>query len=150
MARPVGVTIISVISFLAAVFAVLTGARFLFAGNGLMTTIFRERAFNAEAASGWPELGAGLILLTIIFGTLYALAGWGLWRLKNWGRILIFVLIAIASSFELLRWYLTLHFKISNFVATAVSLTSYLVVVLYLVKPDVKAAFLASRSGNRT
>jgi uncharacterized membrane protein (DUF2068 family) len=125
MARPVGVTILAIISFLGAVFIVLSGALVLLGRN----------------ATNLPELTAALILLTIIFGGLYALAGWGLWRLKNWGRILTISLVAIASGFELLRWYLTPHFEMSNFVATVVSLMLYGITVLYLFKPDIKPRF---------
>jgi uncharacterized membrane protein (DUF2068 family) len=145
MARPVGVTIIAIGSFLGAAIVVLSGVRFL-AGSGFMASVFREQASNADAASGLSEVAAAAILLTIVFGALYALSGWGLWKLKNWGRILTISLVAIASGFELLRWYLTLHFKMSHFVATAVSLTLYLVIVLYLVKPDIKARFLANQT----
>jgi uncharacterized membrane protein (DUF2068 family) len=141
MARPIGVTIIAIILFLAAAFVVLSEARVLLARNGFMATIFRGQASNADAASGPPELRAALVLLTVIFGTLYALAGWGLWRLKNWGRILTISLAAIGSGFELLRWFLPLHFKMSNFVATVVSLTLYGMTAWYLLKADVKPRF---------
>lgn len=126
MTRPVGVTILAIISFLGAVLIVLSGALVLLGKN----------------ATNLPDLTAVLILLMIIFGGLYALAGWGLWRLKNWGRILTISLVAIASAFELFRWYLTPHFEMSNFVATVVSFTLYGMTVLYLFKPDIKPLFL--------
>ncbi len=101
----------------------------------------RYQGPNAGAASGLPEIAAGLIISVIVFSALYALAGWGLWKLKNWGRILTLLLLTIGSAFELLRWLLTPHFKMSGFLATLVTLALYGATIWYLLKPDVKAAF---------
>jgi uncharacterized membrane protein (DUF2068 family) len=138
MVRPAGIKVIAVICFLVAVFVVFNGIQ-LFTRSGFMAAVFSERyqATNSSATSGLPELAAGVFLDLIIVSALYALAGWGLWKLKSWGPKLVFFLIAIAVTFELLRWLLTLHFKLS----TVVTLALYGVTIWYLLKPDVKAAF---------
>jgi len=142
MRRPAGVTIVAIVCFLAAAFIVLTGIR-LFARDGFMATLFSQGS-DSGVASGLAELGAASILLVITFTALYALAGWGLWKLKNWGRILTIFLMAIGFVFRLLLWYLTPYFKMSNFLATVVTLVLYGVTALYLFKPEVKATFPSS------
>jgi len=62
---------------------------------------------------------------------------------KELGPKLVFFLIAIAVAFELLRWLLTLHFKLS----TVLTFALYGVTISYLLKPDVKAAFPPHSSG---
>ncbi len=129
MGRPVGVTVIAIICFLVATYEVLSGIRLL-ARGGVMA-----------ALSGPPELRAGLFLLIIIFPALYALAGWGLWKVKSWGRILTLFLLVVGFAFVLVLWLLTPHFKMSGFLETVVSLALYGVTAWYLFKPNVKAAF---------
>ena len=142
MGRPAGVTVIAIVCFLVAAFEVFNGIR-PFARGGFMAAFFSERYRNPNsgAASGLPEIATGLILAVIIFSALYALAGWGLWKLKSWGRILTLLLLTVGSAFELLRWLLTPHFKMSGFLANVVTLALYGVTIWYLLKPDVKAAF---------
>jgi len=139
--RPAGVTVIAIICFLVAAFEVFNGVR-PFVRGGFMAAFFGAwyQGPNAGAASGLPEIAAGLIVSVIVFSALYALAGWGLWKLKNCGRILTLLLLTIGSAFELLRWLLTPHFKMSAFLATLVTLALYGATIWYLLKPDVKAA----------
>jgi hypothetical protein len=134
MARPFGVTVIAIICFLCAAFGGIVG------GRGVLAFIHLLRARGAGGDSGLAEIGAGLILITIIFPTLYALAGYGLWNLKNWARFLTIALVAVAFGFELLRWSLATP----HLIATIASLVLFLVTISYLLKPDVKAAFPAS------
>ena len=138
MARPVGVTIIASCCFLATLYGVANGIS-LIARGGFMAT------FNdAGGASGLAELGAAVILIMIIFTALYALAGLGLWKLRGWGRWLTIFLAAVGSTFRLLRWFLIRHHKTSDFIEITLTFTIYGVIVWYLLKDDVKAAFPAS------
>lgn len=136
MARPAGVTIIAILCFLVAAFFLLIEIR-LFARTDVI------RSFStADSDSGFVELAAVIILdLIIIFPILYALAGWGLWRLKNWGRIMIIALLLNGSVFSLLRLLLTSHLNTSRVLSTVASFAVYGVIISYLLKADVKAAF---------
>lgn len=140
--RPAGVTVLAILCFLVAAYEVLSAIR-LFARGGFVAAFFsgQYQGSNSGAASGLPELGAGLIFLVIVFPALYALAGLGLWKVKSWGRILTLFVLAIGFVVELFRWLLTPHFKMSSFLATVVSLSLYGVTAWYLFKPNVKAAF---------
>ena len=137
MARPVGVTIISVCCFLAALYGAVNGIRLI--ARGFMAT-FRD----AGVASGGAELGAVLILILIIFTALQFLAGWGLWKLRRWGYWIAIFLVAVGATFRSIRWFLTAHHKTSDFFETAITFAIYGVIVAYLLKENVKAAFAAS------
>ena len=84
--RPAGVTVLAILCFLVAAYEVLSGIRLL-ARGGFVAAFFsgQYRGSNFGAASGLPELGAGLIFLVIVFPALYALAGLGLWKVKSRG-----------------------------------------------------------------
>jgi uncharacterized membrane protein (DUF2068 family) len=80
----------------------------------------------------------------IIFTALYALAGWGLWKLRSWGRWLTIFLAAAGIAFRSLLWFLTLHHKTSDFIEITLTFTIYTVIIWYLLKDDAKAVFQAS------
>ena len=135
MARPVGVTIIAIVFFLECAFGVTLGIRL--ARSGLITTSY-------SGSSGMPDLAAVAIIDIVVFTALYALAGWGLWKLKNWGRLLAVALQIIGSAVALLRWSFTKNPSMSKSIATAITLALYLALIWYLTKEDVKAAFSQS------
>lgn len=137
MTRPVGVTIIAICCFLVALYGAVNGIR-LIARGGFMFTFS-----DAGETGGLAELGATLILDLIIFPALYALAGWCLWKRRNWGRWLTIFLAANGTAFRLLVWLLTSHHKASDYIATTMTFAFYGVIVWYLLKADVKAAFSA-------
>jgi len=133
MARPVGVTIVAIVNFLSAVGGPLLALR-------LITRTDLVGGFRSEDYEGSATM-AMFILDMITFPVLYALAGRGLWKLKNWGRVLTVGLTAHAAALEFLRVYLTLHPKMSTYVSTALSLAINGMIAWYLLKADVKAAF---------
>ena len=135
MARPVGVTIIAVCCFLAALYGALSGIR-------LIAKVFMTS--NSGATSGVAELGAILILDLIIFTVLYALAGWGLWKLKRWGCWVAIFLGAVGSTYRLLLWFLTSHHTISDLLTIGSSVAIYGAIIAYLFKDEVKTAFATS------
>lgn len=138
MVRPVGVTIIAICCFLAALYGAVAGIR-LIAGAGFMATFS-----DAGTAGGLADLGAVLILIMIIFTALNALAGWGLWKLRRWGYWITIFLTAFGSIFRSLRWFLTPNHPMSDFFATVITFAIYGVILWYLLKENVKAAFQVS------
>jgi hypothetical protein len=139
MARPVGVTIIAISCFLVALYDVLSGIRLI--ARGVFTPTLADGTTNSLA-----QLGAAIILIMIIFTVLYALAGWGLWKLRSWARWLAIFLAAVGIAFRSLLWFLTSHHPISQFFVIAITFAIYGVIVGYLLKENVKAAFLASET----
>ena len=80
-ARPTLVTVIAILHFVGGAFMLLGGA-------GLMIAASEGKA---EDRAGFVALGVGFLL----FGLLSLVAGIGLWRMREWGRILQIVLAAI-------------------------------------------------------
>ena len=130
MNRPVGITIIAIGSFLGAAYGAIMGTPRVFAFSTQLKT-------SNPGSSGWGEIGAMVVVISFVFPILYALAGWGLWKLKNWARVLAIILAGIAAAFELLRSLLTGHLSI----ATVFSPSLLVVIIFYLTRPSVVHAF---------
>jgi len=127
--RPMGVTILAILAFIGGALQLATGVAAV-AFGGL-----------AGAAVGGTEGAAvgGLVaisgLFLIVLGVVALLAGFGLWQLKPWA------------------WLLTIAWAILGLVSAALTLLSGdvtsaiisaiipAVVIWYLNRPDVKAAF---------
>jgi len=138
MARPVGVTIIAICCFLVALYDALSGIRLIARG------VFTPTLTDAGTARGLAQLGAATILLMIIFTVLYALAGWGLWKLRSVGRWLTISLAAVGIAFRSLLWFFAPHHKTSDFIEITLTFTIYGVIIWYLFKDEVKIAFATS------
>ena len=132
MARPRGITLIAIVNLLCAAWGAFDDIR-LIAKSGF--TSLRSEDYQDTA------LMASMVLILTSFPVLYAMSAWGLWRMRNWGRVLAIVLVACGSAMELLRWLVTRNFRIRDSVATTVSLTIYGAIALYLLKPEIKAMF---------
>jgi hypothetical protein len=130
MTKPLGVMIIAISSFLAAAFGAIMG-------TGPLLALIRQLVKTSGPSSGWAEIGAALVLTSFVFPILYAVAGWGLWKLKNWARVLTMILTGIAASFQLVRWLLASHLSI----ATVFSPSLFAVIIFYLTRPSVVSAF---------
>ncbi len=119
MKRPDGVTIIAIADFL------LAGLMTLGACAILMT--MASIAATADGSGGEPAIAVGFIsiglLATVASVVVSLLAGWGLWKLKEWGRWLTIVLAIISL----------LGFPIGTLIGG--------LVIWYLLKPEVALAF---------
>src|SRR5262249_39998510 len=107
MKKPAGVMIIAITDILAAAFGAIIGTR-------PMLALIRQQVQPSGASSGWAEIGAVLVLTGFFFPILYLVSGWGLWKLKNWGRFLTIMLAGIAAAFQLVRWLLSSHLIIET------------------------------------
>jgi|SRR5690348_5408141 len=88
MARPTGVTILAVLSFLGAGLSLL-GACFMFVvGAAGMAAMAGGRAMGGPFAA----LGAFAGVALLLFGVLYIVNGVGLLKLRPWGRLLTIIL----------------------------------------------------------
>ncbi len=140
MGRPVGVTILAILDFLGAAICLLGGIGMLVGGGAIATAISQQA--GASGAGVLQALGAGLGVVLLIGAALGALLGWGLWTLKNWARIVTIVLMGINILFALLGLLGTLaHFNLFTLIWTLFWIAVYGLIIWYLLKPDVKAAF---------
>jgi len=136
MARPMGVTILAVLSFFAAGLTLLVALAALIGGAAL----------GAMAASLPGAIaGAGVVVVAFVcffFAALYALNGFGLFRLQNWARILTIVLIVLGL---LSAGFGTLsalgHFRLLLLIRELIIVGIDVWILLYLFKQHVKQAF---------
>jgi hypothetical protein len=77
MQRPVVVTAISILFFLAAIYLWTIGAVKLFAPNAISVMSGSSLMYGLELAGPY---------MALLVGTGWALVGWGLFRLHNWAR----------------------------------------------------------------
>jgi hypothetical protein len=143
MQRPKGVTILAVLAFIGAGFLVLAALGFMF-GAAFMS---RFAASGGTPAGGGFLLGLGAVagIFFLCFAALYAVTGIGLIGLKNWGRILTIILVALgllSAAFGLLG-SLT-HFSFGLLIRQVIIAAIDLWILIYLFKPHVKQAFGAT------
>lgn len=132
MTKPVGVRIIAIGSFLEAAVISFMGIR------PMLPMIYQLlKTSNDGAPNGLAEIAAMVVLDSVFFTVLHILAGWGLWKLKNWARILAIILSTLAAVFELLRWLFAHHLGVSYIISIGISA----VIIFYLTKPSVAAVF---------
>ena len=138
MQRPTGVTIIAILSFLGAAACIMLGL-FSFVGGAVIAKMLANMP-GMSALGGSIVAALGVVFLLI--GALYAITGHGLWALKNWGRVIMIVLMALGLVFGLLG----LVAVFSNFTAGAIVMQVIRLAICawilwYLFQPNVKQAF---------
>jgi hypothetical protein len=142
MGRPVGVTILAILDFIGALVCIGLGI-LSFVGGGL-GAVAGSQAGNGSGGLGAiaGALGAAAGVGFLIFGAIFFLLGWGLWKLKNWARIITIILtvLAIAGSLFGLVGVLA-HFTVFGLVWIVVWVAIYALIIWYLLRADVKAAF---------
>lgn len=149
MERPLGVTILAVLDFLGGALCILLGLGFML-GMGIVGTMVGRS--GQEGAGGAMAMLAGLgVVAGVIFLISAAIAiaiGWGLWKLKNWARIITIVFSALGLLFGLLGLLGGLlaiaHEPMSGIIAFGFQLIFvifYAWVIWYMLRPHVKQAF---------
>ncbi|MGH9634925.1 MAG: hypothetical protein ACRD72_08840 [Candidatus Angelobacter sp.] len=142
MSRPVGVTILAILNFIGAAICLLGGIGMILGGGFIATMLSQQGQGSAGAAGVLAGLGAAAGIFIIIMGGVSALLGFGMWKLKGWARIVSIVLFAISGVMQLLALLGTLaHFNVFAFVWTVFWIAVDAFVIMYLLKPEVKAAF---------
>ncbi|MFL6390156.1 MAG: DUF2127 domain-containing protein [Terriglobales bacterium] len=140
MTKPMGVRIIATGSFLEAAVIAIMGIR------PMLPVIYQLlNTSNYETSNGLAEIAAMAVLDSFVFAVLHVLAGWGLWKLKNWARVLAIILSTLAAVFELLRWLFAHHLGVSYILSIGISA----VIIFYLTRPSVAAVFSQDSVGIR-
>jgi hypothetical protein len=90
MHRPIGVTIIALLFFVAAIYLWTIGVVKLLAPEAISLMAGSQLMYSLELAGPY---------MALLVGTGYALVGWGLFRLHNWARwsAMLVMVIAVAS-----------------------------------------------------
>src|SRR5271167_226109 len=141
--RPTGIALIAIYHFLAAAFLVFLAIA-LGVGGSVLGAMFGAGQSPLLGGMGFlvGVLGAAFLL---VFACIAALAGYGVWTLREWGRILCIVLAVISILLSLPGLLLMgLHFGLFfggfRLLRTAVNV----VIIWYLVQPQIKALFQGS------
>jgi hypothetical protein len=124
--RPLGVTILAILNY-------LLGAIVLAVGIALRSGTMGEPPLGTPMPFGSMQTAANLF---IFLGALSVLLGWGLWTLHNWARILMIVscvlgliMAALGLVSEATRPEAVFELAVNT------------IVMLYLIKPQVKQVF---------
>jgi hypothetical protein len=144
MGRPVGVTILAILDFIGAAFCLLGGIGMILGGGFMATMMSQQGQGSAGAAGLLAGLGAAAGVFIIVMGGVCALVGFGLWKLKGWARIVTIVLTGISAAFQLLGLLGSFaHFNLFAVVWSLFWVAIDGLIIWYLLKPEVKAAFQA-------
>ena len=147
MNRPVGVTVIAVLCFIAAAFSLLGGILFMLGGGFMATVLSQSGQANAAGAGILGAMGAAVGVVILFFGVVYAIVGWGLLQLKGWARIVTIVLSVLCALLQLPGLFAGLaHFNPFSLFLTVLFLAFYAWVIWYLLQPNVSAAFNAGQA----
>jgi len=137
--RPTGIVLIAIYHFLAAALLVLAAIA-LMAGGSLLGGFIGAGRSSPIGGMGLGflvgALGAAFVL---VFAIIAALAGYGVWELREWGRILCIVLAVIAILFSLpgLLFHLGFFFGGWRLIRLAINV----LIIWYLVQPRIRALF---------
>ncbi len=89
MPRPAGVTVISALFFLAAIYLWTIGVVKLLAPEAISLMSGAQLMYGLELAGPY---------MAMLVGSGYALVGWGLFRLHNWARGAAMLVMAVAVA----------------------------------------------------
>ncbi|HXE76125.1 MAG TPA: DUF2127 domain-containing protein [Candidatus Xenobia bacterium] len=143
MERPTGVTILAVLEFISAGALILIGL-LLLVGGGVLGAM----SGGGEGSSFMGVLGAlgavaGIVL--IVVSAIPLLVGIGLWKLKNWARVLAIVFSGIgvvSNLFGILGGVST--GEIVSVSSGVIGLGINVLILWYMFQPHVKQAFGAA------
>src|SRR5487761_143190 len=138
MARPTGVTILAVLSFLGAGLCLLAAAgMFLLGTAGIAAMASEGRSMGPLAA-----MGAFAGIACLVLAVLYVVNGVGLWKLLGWARMLTIILLVIGVVFGVLVVVRSLApFMVGMLLFHVILIAIDAWIVMYLFKPHVKQAF---------
>jgi hypothetical protein len=140
--RPAGVVLIAIYHFLSAACLVLIAIALMVGGSVLGALV------GAGTNTGRLGLGFGMALgilsatVMFVFAVIAAAAGYGVWNLREWGRVLCIVLAVIFLLLSLPGLVMMgVHFALGvgsfHLIRTAINV----LIIWYLVQPQVKTLF---------
>ena len=140
MERPTGVTILAVLEFIGAGFLILLGL-LLLVGMGMLGAM-GGGGEGGRFLGVLGALGAAAGVVVIIVAALPLAIGIGLWKLKNWARILVIIFATIGALGNTARVIFGLSSgEMFNVVGGIVGLGIQALILWYMFQPHVKQAF---------
>ncbi len=92
--RPIGVSILSVLAYIGAVFTLIGGLALLFGASAIASFISTKVPMLSANLAGLGLVLMGIVC--IVLAVVDYLIGNGLWKGRNWARILVIVLTALS------------------------------------------------------
>ncbi len=141
MERPTGVTVLAVLNFLGAgLYALLAVLFFLIGAGGAASGVLDE--MGGGAAAFLLGLGAAVGVILLIFAAIGLAIGIGMWKLRNWARIVTIVLVGLSLLLGVLGLLGSLiSFELGSLIFQAIFVALYAWIIWYLFQPHVKQAF---------
>jgi len=133
--RPLGATLVGFYQILRGVIGVVFGLSVLLF-TGLIAKLTSLAAEGSALAQYIQSFGRAAGLVVIVFGIVHMIAGYGVLRMQNWGRLLTLLFSAVGLVLLLPG---VAHGNIFSVVFGAVNAAC----ILYLVMPPIKRAFHA-------
>lgn len=146
MGRPTGVTVIAILEFIGAGGCILLGIGTL-VGASFFGAAMSQAQGGGPGGGLFAMLGGAISIFFFIIGAICALLGWGLWTLKNWARMVVIVLSALGLVLSLLA---LLQFSAAVLVGLIIRVAINGLIIWYLLKPEVKAAFEGTQARTAT
>ena len=148
MGRPGGVTFIAILDFLGAAICILLAITMMVGGGFVANLMSQSGGQGAGAGAGlFAGLGVVMGVVFLVIAIIPILVGWGLWKLKEWARIvsIVFAVLGIVSNlFRLLT--VLVHFNVILLGITLCLLALNAWIIWYLLQPNVKAAFQGAKA----
>ncbi len=147
MERPAGVTILALLEFLIAALLIFFALASAMGVSLLGAILSRAREIGAPGFALFAGAGFMLAFFLLVPAVFFVVTGFGLWKLRNWARIVTMVLAVlgvVGASIGLL-WALT-HFRVIGVMFTSVRLTIDLLVLWYLSQSSIRRYFVLSGS----
>ncbi len=141
MERPTGVTVLAVLNFLGAgLYALLAVLFFLIGAGGAASGVMDE--MGGGAAAFLLGLGAAVGVILLIFAAIGLAIGIGMWKLRNWARIVTIVLVGLSLLLGVIGLLGSLiAFELVSLIIQAIFVALYAWIIWYLFQPHVKQAF---------
>ncbi len=137
--RPAGVTLIAIYHYLAAAFVAVLGVG-LFVGGKVISMLGGADGFVLPKAGFLIGVVGGTAFL--VFALIHAIAGFAVWSMKEWGRLLAIVLAVISLVFAipgLLLSAMTMHAFFGGYRVVRVLIS--VLIIWYLLQPGIKTLF---------
>jgi len=138
--RPTGIVLIALYHFLAAAFLVFLAVA-LAVGGSVLGAMF-------AAGKSIPLGGVGFLVgvvgaaFALIFAVVAALAGYGVWTFREWGRVLCIVLAGITVLLSLPGLlFMGPHFGFFMGGYRLIKIAINVLIIWYLVQPQIRALF---------
>ena len=121
--RPEGITLLAALFWILAILALIGGLFMVGTKDAIIEVMQDQPDVTQEIIDLVDSIMIGAGIIALLFALLYIITGWGLWTLKSWARIVAMILAVISL----------LSFPIGTIIG--------IVVLWYLFKPEIKAAF---------